>query len=87
MRTRSPLRAVGPHQQGGDPVLQVRDLVEVLVRGGVTGQLTQAVGGGTEADHVGGVQASCPMMAAWSGSPVTIVRLASLVRHSARGRA
>ena len=37
------LRASGTHQ-GGDPVPQVRNFVEVLVLGGVLGQFTQVIG-------------------------------------------
>ena len=32
------LCTVGAHEKGADPVLQVRDLIELLVRGGVAGQ-------------------------------------------------
>jgi hypothetical protein len=48
------LRAIGTHQSG-DPLPQVRDLVEVLVPGGVTGQLPQLVGDAAGAEGAGGV--------------------------------
>ncbi len=48
------LRVLGTHQ-GGDPVPQVRDLVGVLVRGGVAGQLPQLLGGVAGAARAGEV--------------------------------
>jgi hypothetical protein len=42
--------------QGGEPLPQVGDLVEMLVLGGVTGQLPQFFGGAAGAEGAGGVQ-------------------------------
>jgi hypothetical protein len=50
------LRVIGPHQEGGNPVPQVRDFVEVLVRGGVAVQFAQFLGDAAGADAAGGVQ-------------------------------
>ncbi len=49
------LWTVGAHQEGGDPVSQVRDLIKVLVCGGVAVQFAQFVGELAGAEGFGGV--------------------------------
>lgn len=81
-----PLRAVGTPEQSANPLPQVRDLVQVLVRGGVTGQFAQVVGDAAGADVAGGVQGRVSDAGGLKRSPVAIVRMANLVRQTARPR-
>jgi hypothetical protein len=65
----------------------VRDLIKVLVRGGVPVEFPQALEGEAGADGAGGVQGGGADGGGVDGSPVAIVRLASLAWQSARERA